>query len=71
LDTHRWRATSGSPPWAPGPRSPGEPDESLVVDARAALTSADVLESKLQYSLHGAAVVGSHVRMGPYRARSV
>ncbi|HZY86036.1 MAG TPA: hypothetical protein VFE78_14480 [Gemmataceae bacterium] len=50
---------------------PGGPDESLVLDARAALTSADQIERQLQYRLRGAPVAGSHVRMGPSRTRGV
>jgi hypothetical protein len=43
----------------------------LVLDARAALTSADLIERQLQYRLRGSPVAGSHVRMGPSRARGV
>jgi len=60
-----------SPTEAPGVAPLGGPDESLVLDARAALTSADQIERQLQYRLRGAPVAGSHVRMGPSRARGV
>jgi hypothetical protein len=46
------------------PEVPGQPEEVLVADARAGLTPADMVESKLLSLLHGASVVGSHLRMG-------
>ena len=44
-------------------------EEVLVTDARAGLTTADMVERKLQYLLRGASVAGSHVRMGGPRVR--
>jgi hypothetical protein len=49
--------------------APGQAEEVLVTDARAALTTADLVERKLQYLLRGASVAGSHVRMGGPRVR--
>ena len=58
-----------TPSEAPGTTPRGDSDESLVLDARAGLTSADVIERTLQYRLRGGPVAGSHVRMGPPRPR--
>ena len=49
--------------------APGQAEEVLVTDARAGLTTADMVERKLQYLLRGASVAGSHVRMGGPRVR--
>jgi hypothetical protein len=69
LNRYPWDVRHAAPSEAPVTAPADEPDESLVVDARAGLTPSDVVESKLQYSLHGASVAGSHVRMGSVRAR--
>jgi hypothetical protein len=69
LNRPPWGVRYAAPSEAPGAATRDEPDESLVVDARAGLTPSDVVESKLHYSLRGGSVAGSHVRMGPVRAR--
>jgi hypothetical protein len=52
------------------PASLEQPEEALVADARGGLTPADMVEGKLRYLLHGAAVAGSHVRRPRGRGRT-
>jgi hypothetical protein len=66
--SHR-HGTHASTPEAPGPAAPAQPEEVLIADIRAGLTTADLVERKLQYLLRGASVAGSHVRMGGPRVR--
>jgi hypothetical protein len=44
-------------------------DESLVADARSALTPSDMVEQKLLHLLRGASVASCHIRMAGNRAR--
>ncbi len=64
-----WDVRHTTPSEAPGTAPGGGPDESLVADARAGLTPADMVERALHHRLRGGPVAGSHLRMGAARER--
>jgi len=69
LNRPPWDVRHAPPSHAPGAAPCGGPDETLVVDARAGLTPADMVERALQYRLRGGVVSASHVRMRPAHGR--
>jgi FKBP-type peptidyl-prolyl cis-trans isomerase 2 len=69
LNRPPWDVRHAAPSHAPGAAPRGGPDETLVADARAGLTPADMVERALQCRLRGGVVSASHVRMGPAHGR--
>ena len=49
-----WHDRPIGSPNAPAPVGPGQPEESLVADARAGLTPADMVDGRLLHLLHRA-----------------
>jgi peptidylprolyl isomerase len=69
LNRPPWDVRHTTPSEAPGTATGGGPDESLVADARAGLTPADMVERALQHRLRGGPVAASHLRAGAARER--